>query len=691
MPDLRAYQPSFTAGELSPALWARVDLAKYATGLKKARNIFVHPHGGASNRPGLEFVNEVKVSADETALIPFQFNTEQSYILEFGNRYMRVYRNGGLVLKSGAAYEVNTPYSKAHVGELVFAQEADIMYIVHPEYSIRKLSRLADDDWTLTTVSFGPSISAPTNVSAVAQAGPGSGTTYRYRVAAISEDGEESLPSAAVAVDNDLTVVDARNRITWDAVTGAERYIVYKQEAGAYGYIGGTTGTGFNDNNIVPDLADGPQIARNPFSGSGKRPRCVTFIEQRLAFASTKNEPQGVWLSQSANYENFGYAHPAKASDAVTFRIRAREVNEIRSMLPMRGLMLLTSGAEWIVSGGSTADAITPSSIKIDNHGYRGAARVQPIVVGNTVLFAQKRGGVVRDFSYELTEDGFTGKDLTVLARHLFENREIKSWAYSQAPYSIVWVVLDNGELLSLTYMKEHDVWAWTKHESGAEAVFEHVAVIGEGTEDVPYFVVRRKINGAWKRYIERLHSRYFDAIEDAFFVDSGLSYEGAPVDTLLGLDHLEGCEVVALADGNVVRGLTVDNGSITLPIEASKVHVGLPYEATIQTLDIDLGSVAGLGTVQGRMKTVAQITLRVENTRGIWVGQHDDPIDSGRLVEYKQRTTEAWNEAVQPITGDIDITSMWDWTRGANVVIKQFDPLPMTILAIMPDLTIGR
>lgn len=136
---------------------------------------------------------------------------------------------------------------------------------------------------------------------------------------------------------------------------------------------------------------------------------------------------------------------------------------------------------------------------------------------------------------------------------------------------------------------------------------------------------------------------------------------------------------------------MTVDNGSITLPIEASKVHVGLPYEATIQTLDIDLGSVAGLGTVQGRMKTVAQITLRVENTRGIWVGQHDDPIDSGRLVEYKQRTTEAWNEAIQPITGDIDITSMWDWTRGANVVIKQFDPLPMTILAIMPDLTIGR
>jgi len=795
MAELRAYQPSFTAGELSPALWARVDLAKYATGLKTAINLFIHPHGGASNRPGLQFINEVKNSARKVRLIRFQFNTEQTYVLEFGHQYMRVYKNGGLVLSGGSAYELSTPYSENHVHELVYAQEADVMYIVHPEYAIRKLARLADNNWTLTTVTFQPSIQPPTNVQAIASfkyrngdtgsytfrvssvsasgaesaassssntvrfqwknddgrylkvkwnavSGAASynvyravdnpgfvGTTYTntiefpsgdvigdgssipgssepgapatptnvvasvefgrecsYVVSAVSEDtGEESLPSAPATVRNDMTYKGNRNTITWDPVTGAAYYVIYKMDNGVYGYIGKSETTEFVDENITPDLADGPQEGRNPFSGSGNYPRCVTFVEQRLAFASTKNEPQAVWLSQSGNYENFNESSPAKASDAVTFRIRAREVNEIRSMLPLRGLMLLTSGAEWIVSGGSQSDAIAPNAIKIDNQGYRGASKVQPIMVGNVVLFAQERGGVIRDFSYDFTNDAYVGKDLTILARHLFEDREIVSWAYAQAPYSIVWVVLDDGSLVSLTYLKEHDVWAWTQHESSG-AFFEDVVTVAEGKEDAVYFVVRRQINGQSKRYIERLHTRVMESVEDAFFVDSGLSYRGTPVTTLSGLDHLEGEEVVALADGNVVRGLMVESGAITLPNAASVVHVGLPYTATLKTLDLDLGAVQGLGTVQGRAKSVSEVVLRVEETRGIWIGPSED-----NLVEYKQRATEAWNEAIRLYTGDIHITPHWDWTDGGNVIVKQFDPLPMTILAIMPDITIGR
>lgn len=691
MTNLRAYQPSFTAGVLSPALWARVDLSKYGSGLKTAVNLFIHPHGGASNRAGLEFIREVKASANNARLIPFQFNTEQSYILEFGNLYFRVFRDGGVILSGAVPYEVVTPYAHADVEDLVFVQEADVMYIVHPLYPIRKLARLADDNWTLTTVTFAPSIAAPVGVGSVALVGAG-GTTYSYKVSAVAaESSEESLPSAVTSVNNDLTVAGNKNRITWSAVTGAAIYLVYKLDNGVYGYIGGTEALLFDDDNIVSDTADTPQTARNPFVGAGNYPRCVTFVEQRLSFASTLNDPQAVWLSQSAAYENFGYSSPSKASDAVTFRIKARQVNEVRSMLALRGLMLLTSGAEWIVTGGSQSDSISPAAIKIDNQGYRGAARVQPIVVGNTVLFAQDRGGVVRDFSYEFAQDSFTGKDLTILARHLFENRNIKAWAYAQAPYSMAWVVLDDGSLVSLTYMKEHEVWAWTSHESGADAVFEDVTVIAEGNEDVPYFVVRRTINGSTKRYIERLHTRVMATVEDAFFVDCGLTYEGVAADVISGLDHLEGQAVVALANGNVVRNLTVTSGSVTLPNEATKVHIGLAMEASLQTLDLDLGNVTGLGTVQGRQKSVAEVTLRVETTRGIFVGPRDGERDDTHLVEYKQRSTEAWNEAIQLYTGDIRITPMWDWSNGGNMWIKQYDPLPMTVLAIMPDIAIAR
>lgn len=692
MVDLRAYQPSFTAGELSPALWARVDLSKYGSGLKTALNIFIHPHGGASNRAGFEFIGEVKDSADFAALIPFQFNTEQSYELEFGDQYFRVYRDGGVVLSGGLPYEVVTPYLHTQLDELVFIQEADVMYIVHPLHAPRKLSRLAHDNWTLAVVTFAPSMVAPGGVGAAALVGSG-GVTYSYRVAAVSADsGEESLPSAIVSTTNNLATAGNKNRVTWSAVAGADRYIVYKEDNGVYGYIGGTSGLLFDDENIVADLADTPQTARNPFVGAGNYPRCATFIEQRLAFASTNNDPQAVWLSQSANYENFGYSQPSKASDAVTFRIKARQVNEIRSMLQTKGLMLLTSGAEWIVSGGSQSDAITPSAIKIDNQGYRGAARVQPIEVGNTVLFAQDRGGVVRDFSYQFADDAYVGKDLTILARHLFEGRNIKSWAYAQAPYSIAWVVLDDGSLVSLTFMKEHEVWAWTRHESGADAYFEDVSVIADGNEDVPYFIVRRTIDGQTKRYIERLHTRDFASIEDAFFVDCGLTYTGAAATVISGLDHLEGQDVVALSNGNVVRNMTVESGSITLPNPTTKAHIGLTMFSTLQTLDLDLGNVQGLGTVQGRTKSVAEVTLRVEKTRGIFVGPKDGGRDDENvLVEYKQRSAEAWNEAIQLYTGDISITPHWSWNTGGNVWIKQFDPLPVTILAVMPDVTIGR
>lgn len=691
MTTLRAYQPSFTAGVLSPALWARVDLAKYGSGLKTALNLFIHPHGGASNRPGLEFIREVKASANNARLIPFQFNTEQSYVLEFGNLYFRVFRDGGVILNVGVPYEVVTPYAHAHLAEMVFIQEADVMYITHPLYAPRKLSRLADNNWTLTTVAFAPSIAAPTGVAATAVTGSG-GSPYNYVVSAVSDEtGEESLPSVNAGCTNDLTVAGYTNRVSWSAVTGAGRYIVYKYDNGVYGYIGGTSGLFFDDQNIVSDSADTPQAARNPFVGAGNYPRCATFVEQRLAFASSVSQPQAVWLSQSANYENFGYSSPSKASDAVTFRLRARQVNEIRSMLPFRGLMLLTSGAEWIVSGGSQSDAITPSSVKVDPQSYRGASKVQPVVVGSTVLYAQDRGGVVRDFSYQFAEDSFTGKDLTILARHLFENKNIKAWGYAQAPYSMVWVVLDDGSLVSLTYMKEHEVWGWTHHESGADAVFEDVAVVAEGNEDVPYFIVKRTINGSTKRYIERLHTRVMATVQDAFFVDCGLTYTGAAVTTISGLGHLEGQAVVALANGNVVRGLTVTGGQVVLPNAATKVHVGLAMEAALQTLDLDLGNVNGLGTVQGRQKSIAEVTLRVEATRGMFIGPQDGDRDSPKLVEYKQRAVEAWNEAIQLYTGDIKITPMWDWTNGGNMWVKQFDPLPMTILAIMPDVAIGR
>jgi len=212
MADLRTFQPSFNGGGFSPSLHARVDLAKYATGLRQGKNVFVHAHGGVSNRAGLRFVGAPKYphipddydgTSNGVNLIPFQFNDEQSYLLEFGHFYMRIYKKGGLILKNGNIYEIATPYrtdgynsNYADPRDLSYVQEADVMYLAHPHTQVRKLMRLAEDDWVLTEVNFTPSIAVPTGVGAHVVVNKGNNKTYSYVVSAIDKDtGEESLPS----------------------------------------------------------------------------------------------------------------------------------------------------------------------------------------------------------------------------------------------------------------------------------------------------------------------------------------------------------------------------------------------------------------------------------------------------------------------------------------------------------------
>lgn len=761
----RTIQPSFAAGELAPSLHARVDLAKYHVGLATALNVFIHAHGGASNRPGTKFIAEVKDSAKAVRLIPFEFSTVQTYMLEFGEQYMRVHKDGGQVVEAAVAvtgatqanpvtittgtahgyaagdevyvsgvggmtelngrnfvvtstpttttftiedkagtpvdgtaygtytsggeaervYEIATPYAAADVGRLAFAQSADVMYLVHPDYAPRKLSRTGHTAWTLAAVTFTPGIAAPTG-EAASYTGAKTAATLEYKVTAVDDEtGEESLPSGIASVtgpaEYDWPAGD-KVSVSWTAVSGAGRYRVYKADNGIYGYIGTTEATSFDDDNIGADVSDAPPSARNPFSGAGNYPSAVMFHEQRLAFADTTNNPQTLWLSRLSAYENFSVSSPTKADDAITVTIAARQVNELRHMVSLDNLVLLTSGGEWRLRPGGSDAALSPSSVQVKPQSYRGAAWVSPIVIGNTVLFVQEKGAITRDLSYSFEVDGYTGNDLSVLANHLFEGYQINDWAYAQAPHSLVWAVRDDGKMMSLTYMREHEVFAWAQHETAG--TYEAVATVSEGQEDATYVVVKRTLQGRTVRCIERFASRTVNAAEDSYFVDCGLAYDGAATSAVGGLWHLEGEEVVILADGNVMPKQTVTNGKVSLSIEATKANVGLAYTSRLKTLPLDLNT--GSGTVQGRKKAVTALTLRVDRSRGIWAGP-----DEASMREYKQRKTEAWGEAIQLYTGDIHISMTPKWTDLGQIVIEQRDPLPMSILAVIPEVSIGN
>ncbi|MFV0679209.1 MAG: hypothetical protein ACK5NW_02735, partial [Ottowia sp.] len=230
------------------------------------------------------------------------------------------------------------------------------------------------------------------------------------------------------------------------------------------------------------------------------------------------------------------------------------------------------------------------------------------------------------------------------------------------------------------TYLPEQQVGAWHNHDT--DGVFESVVVVAEGQDDVLYCVVQRTIDGAQKRYVEFFRPRHFADQADAYFVDCGLTYSGAPADVISGLSHLEGKEVAVLGDGAVMPRVTVTGGAITLPREVSKAQIGLPFTSELQTLPLAFEA-QGFG--QGMVKNVNQAWVRVFRSGGIFVGPSFD-----KLVEVKQRSDEPYGSPPSLKTDELRVQLNPDWTRAGQVCLRQADPLPLTVTSLTLETSLG-
>lgn len=682
MASLRTLQRSFSGGEVSPEMFGRIDDAKYQIGAAKMRNFIPKPQGPVENRPGFAFVREVKDSTKKVRLIPFTYSTTQTMVIEVGAGYFRFHTDGATLESSpGVPYEITNPYAEADLFDLHYVQSADVLTIVHPNYAPRELRRNSALSWTLSTISFASSIAAP-GAPTVTQAGSTAVKyTYYYVVTAVDADGvSESAASASGNVGSNLFETGCTVTITWGAVAGASRYNVYKQQGGLYGYIGQTTGLSIVDDNIAPDLGKTPPTYDSLFAASGDYPGAVSYFEQRRAFAGTTNKPQNIWMTKSGTESNMSYSLPIKDDDRIAFRVAAREANTIRHIVPLTQLLLLTGAAEWRVTS-VNSDAITPSTISVRPQSYVGASNVQPAIINNTLIYGAARGGHVRELAYNWQANGFITGDLSLRAPHLFDTYDIVDMTFAKAPYPVVWFVSTSGKLLGLTYVPEQQIGAWHQHDT--DGVFESCAVVAEANEDRLYAVVQRTIDGVSKRYVERMASRQFVDQADAFFVDCGATYDGAPADTITGLDHLEGKTVSILADGAVHPQRIVASGSITLDIEASTVQIGLPIDSELQTLPMAFQIDNAFG--QGRVKNVNQVWLRVFRSSGIFVGPSLD-----RMTEAKQRTTESYGSAPALKSGLVPVVIPPDWGDDGQVFVRQSDPLPLTVVGLTLEVEVG-
>lgn len=415
--------------------------------------------------------------------------------------------------------------------------------------------------------------------------------------------------------------------------------------------------------------------AFSAFSPERGYPACVAFFEDRLAWAGTESDPQGMWLSRTGRYDDHLYT--SEDDGALFLLLNTQQVNRIEWISSGTRLAVGTAGGEFIIEGAQDGPLTAGNARARQQTFYGSRAAVAPVRVESVTLFVQRSGRKLIEFGYDEASQNYQGADLTVLAHHLALPK-IRAMAWAQEPDRMLWVVFEDGSLAALTYDRGQEVVGWHPHViGGASVAVKSVAVIPhpDGDRDQVWLIVSRTVNGATKQYVEYLEETWLQgsAIEDGFYVDSGLTYNAGPTASIVGLWHLLNTAVSVLADGVEVEGLSVSatTGTLTLPAAASKVHVGLAYDAELEPMLLEAGGADG--TSGGKTKRITNVVLRLEDTgSGLTYGEAEDElaIDAGTLL-----------------TDDTEIRAWPDgYAKRSRLPIKHAGPTPCMLIAIFPQ-----
>lgn len=674
-------------GETSEIMQGRPEHPRVRTGCKLMSNAVCMAQGGVTRRPGLFFCGLTdRQSEDETVLcVPFVYAATEARVLEISHRRIRVWLDDVLVEVGGVPYETITGYGRDDLRKLRFKQSGNVVYIASPKHKPSKLTRVSDTEWVFEVIEFLPETEVPTGVGVNnTTTVPTTGSRlYSYVVTALDpEIGEESTPSAPANVTASiLNSIDGNfNTVTWVANDAAVlEYRVYKLETGVYGYIGRSITTTFTDDNIGADTGDTPPSTNDPFTAPGDYPALVYFWEQRLGWARTLNEPFGFWMSPSANFESLSASIPPVDSDAITATLAAAQADGVQWVEGDRVLLTGTSGNEWSV--GKADEPLTPTNIGFNRQSGIGSEDIPPLMTSDALLYVQRGGDIIRECMYEFSGDRYKAQDLTIIASHLFDGKKIVNWCYQLNPYSVVWIVLDDGSFVAMTYMKEHEVVGLHRHSTTGGFIEDCCAVPGAGYDRV-YFVIRRTIGGEVVRTLERLDNYFVRQTDkaDAFFVDSGVKYDGVATSSLTGIaPHLVGQTVKVWADGAGHPDAVVgEMGTITLDRAATKVHAGLRMVSDLIPNRPEIITPTDT-TLTNRYK-VNEAIIRFYRSTDVKAGANED--------ELTDIIFRGAHDPIDPqlITGDRSFPIDTGWDAEWSPIVRADGAGPMTVLALIFD-----
>lgn len=593
------------------------------------------------------------------------------------------YTSGGT---AECVHEVTTTYTEAQLPYLRFAQSADVLYIVHEAHAPATLTRTAHTSWALTDLDF---IDGP---------------YLEMRVQEVGDTMEDdTLTLDPDAASGNVTLTAAAN--VFEDPRDDDRMIRWGKNDGTdWGGLRVTVVTDAThaDADIVAGILPVEQPPTIEAAHAASRywhfgayypanyPRTVGFFEGRLALAGTPLEPERFDASVTGGWNDFALTSrvddDVNADNGISYQLGgANDVQVIRWLATIRNLVIGTTGGIWPVQASSSNEAVTPTNINLPRSSAFGCANIQPVTAYDTVVYVSRTNKKILAAGYNYEPDAYRTEDLTIMAEHV-TGTGIDFLEYQQEPHSIVWALRGDGQLAGMTYEQGQKVHGWHRHIIGGvfgtgDAVVESIAVIPSpnADHDQVWMIVKRTINGSTVRHIEFMEQDFADSDdgEDAFFLDSGITYDGAPTDTFSNADHLEGETVQVLADGAVHPDVTIASGAFTLNYDASVVHVGYSYNANCETLPLEMTD--RRGTTAGRTKRPTHAIVRLHRTLGFEHGP-----DSSNLTRVPFRSAGDPMDAPPPFfTGLKELTLTHGHDNDPVLYLRQPDPLPAVILSV--------
>ena len=431
--------------------------------------------------------------------------------------------------------EFTVPYLESELMDLDMAQDNDRLVITHRNHPVCALTRSLAGLWSIMTYT-GLSVipNSPQNFNVLFVNNPG-GMTYKFALVQVFSDGSQSTP-ALLTVNNGNATLSPTNYISlgWNNGAIGDVYHLYQEKYGIYGLVAiiKATSLGVNSGNYVvigvePDTTESFITPKAPFPSVGNYPGTVNFYQQRPFFANTFNRPQTAWGGATGWDFLFYDRSPGesiKDTDPIEFTLKGRSINPIQFIEDLGGMILFTDTSEMMLMGAGNG-IVTPSEINPKAQSYNGTDRkVRPIKTSDMILYLSH--GSVRDLSFSYESETYRGNDLSLFAQHLFEGHQIVSWCFQKKPNSIAWAVREDGVLLSMTYVREQQIFAWTRHDM-QNGFVEQICCIPEDGDHALYVAVRRVINGNTVRYVERISSQRLNDVVMDVYMDSYLSYNG--------------------------------------------------------------------------------------------------------------------------------------------------------------------